>query len=136
MKTIDTQREVGDCLLEGGCLAHDYDKDCITLINKKGERLGLVPHYICMKFVSFKDLISIRELSRKTQKEVAITKYEGLKKYKEKKEHKQQIEQTKAELKWAIEYFNGKALEEGDNITITAEFLDSLEVLLENAKRK
>lgn len=45
------------------------------------------------------------------------------------------IEQFKSkwkneQIKGAIEYFKGKTLEEGDNITMTVDFLENLEVLL------
>lgn len=39
------------------------------------------------------------------------------------------------EQKEAIKYFEGKILEEGDNIIITVDFIENLEIILNMLKR-
>jgi hypothetical protein len=138
MKTIRTAETMEKYLLQGYYVKYTqkYGADKGILVAPNGKDFALLENCQFAFQGGIKYWTEIYKRIKNGEDNIIVKEFKGLELKLAKQKEKEEKKQVKAELKWAIEYFNGKALEEGDNITITAEFLDSLEVLLENAKRK
>ena len=137
MKTIKTKETLEKELVKG-CVLRIYDLETIKLVNPNGEEVANVEYYIAFAFNTMEERKRVRECFAKGCEYVTLCTFARLEKIlkerEERKAEQKRLEQETKELESAIEYFKG--FYEGDNITITADFINNVEAIVEYIQKQ
>lgn len=135
IKQVKTEETIIKLLKENNILVitrNGYDTEA-HIVNQENEKIADIVYQVWPRLIGGKQMHKIYE-NKNIELRLTLEECGGYQRKLENQEQKREAQQRKAKAMEAMEYLKG--FWEGDNITITADFVDYVETLAEYLQKK